>query len=346
MKRLRIQLTCLAVALLALLTAFPAAAQCNNGREGILSDTFLGASAVEWRMLVEHRAVTLTVAAPCGLVIDRTYEKGESPVFDIREIPANNPDGVYTWQLRIAPNVDPKIEKLLKQARESGNDATIEYELRQEGALPEGPFLQTGSFTVLKGGIVPPDEEERESGKLTAGVRPAATADNCPHAPSAPAIRSARLGAIVPAVDGGGSTRTFTPAADGTMLRMAQDVGRVTGETVISGDLTVYNSLCVGFDCLASETYGADTIRLKENNLRIHFEDTSAGTFPSRDWRIEINSQTNGGQSHFRINDVTGNLSPFTIEAAAPSHSLYVDSAGRIGRRTANPVLELHIVDG
>jgi hypothetical protein len=194
MKRSKIELTSVALALLALLAAFPAAAQCDNGREGILSDTFVGASAVEWRMLVEHRAVTLTVSAPCGLVIDRTYDEGKSPFFSLKEIPAD-PDGVYTWQLRVTPHVDPEVEKMLKSAREKGDDQTIEYELRQKGALPAGPFLQTGSFTVLNGGIVPPDEEERQSSsKLTAGVRPAASADNCPHTQAVPAVQTARLG--------------------------------------------------------------------------------------------------------------------------------------------------------
>ena len=339
MNRLRIQITCFAVALLALLAAFPAAAQCDNGREGVLSDTFLGSSAVEWRMLVEHRAVTLTVSAPCGLVIDRTYEEGKSPSFSLREIPAD-PDGVYTWQLRIAPHVDPEVEKMLMSARESGDDQTIEYELRQKGALPEGPFLQTGSFSVVNGAIVPQDEEERQSSKLTAGVRPAASADNCPHTQAQPAVQTARLSSIAPAVDRGGSTR---PPA----LAAADTPRRITGEDVVfNDDMIVVGSLCVGFDCVSGEVFSFDTIRLKENNLRIKFEDTSGGSFPSRDWEIEANSSTNGGQSHFRINDVDGARSPFTIEAAAPSHSLYVDNSGRIGRKTANPILELHMVDG
>ncbi len=44
----------------------------------------------------------------------------------------------------------------------------------------------------------------------------------------------------------------------------------------ISGDLTVYNSACIGFDCAAAESYGRDTLRLKENNTQINFADTSS----------------------------------------------------------------------
>lgn len=118
-------------------------------------------------------------------------------------------------------------------------------------------------------------------------------------------------------------------------------------KTTISGDLTVYNSLCVGFDCLANESYGSDTIRLKENNLRIHFDDTSAAAgFPNRDWRIIANDTASGGANKFSIEDSTGGRTPFTIEAGAPSHSLYVDDAGRVGFGTSTPVVELHSSNG
>ncbi|MCB1385672.1 MAG: hypothetical protein KDJ80_06995 [Nitratireductor sp.] len=113
-------------------------------------------------------------------------------------------------------------------------------------------------------------------------------------------------------------------------------------------DLTVYNSLCVGFDCGNPEPgFGADTIRLKENNLRIHFDDTStAGSFPRNDWRILVNDQANGGLSRFSVQDATANRIPFTIEAGAVSNALYVDDGGRVGFNTSTPVLELHTRNG
>jgi hypothetical protein len=120
-----------------------------------------------------------------------------------------------------------------------------------------------------------------------------------------------------------------------------------TLQQTISGDLTVYNSLCVGFDCAASESYGADTIRLKENNMRIHFDDTSSSaSFPANDWRIVANDQANGGLSRYTIQDATSNRNVSTIEAGAPSNSLYVDNAGRLGLGTNNPVVEMHAVNG
>lgn len=116
---------------------------------------------------------------------------------------------------------------------------------------------------------------------------------------------------------------------------------------IISGDAIVYNSICVGFDCPTNPSFGADTIRLQENNLRIHFDDTStAASFPNRDWRIVANDQANGGADKFTIQDASANRNVFTIEGAAPSNSLYVDDGGRVGMGTSTPVLEIHAVDG
>jgi hypothetical protein len=115
---------------------------------------------------------------------------------------------------------------------------------------------------------------------------------------------------------------------------------------IINDDLIVLGSTCIGFDCVNGESFGADTLRLKENNLRIHFADTSTGSFPSNDWRITVNDDTSGGANRFSIDDVTGSKTPFTIRAGAPSNSLFLDSTGRMGLRTATPVLDIHMNTG
>ncbi len=116
---------------------------------------------------------------------------------------------------------------------------------------------------------------------------------------------------------------------------------------VINDDLIVDGSACIGFDCVNGESFGFDTVRLKENNLRIKFDDTSvAASFPRNDWQITINDSANGGASKFSIDDISGNRTPFTIEANARSHSLYVDDGGRIGIRTSTPSTEIHVIDG
>ncbi len=118
-------------------------------------------------------------------------------------------------------------------------------------------------------------------------------------------------------------------------------------DQVILDDLIVDGSICAGQDCVNGESFGFDTIRLKENNLRIRFVDTSStSSFPSRDWQITVNDSSNGGQNKFSIDDIDGGRTPFTIEGNAPSHSLYVDDSGRLGLGTSTPVVDLHVKTG
>lgn len=114
-----------------------------------------------------------------------------------------------------------------------------------------------------------------------------------------------------------------------------------------SDDVIIDGSLCVGFDCVNGESFGFDTIRLKENNLRIRAQDTSnSSSFPSNDWQITFNDSSNGGANKFSIDDIDSGKTPFTIEAGAPSHSLYVDDAGRLGLGTSTPVVDVHTRSG
>lgn len=107
-------------------------------------------------------------------------------------------------------------------------------------------------------------------------------------------------------------------------------------------NLQVQGSLCVGFDCTTTESYGFDTIRLKENNTRIKFEDTSLAGFPSTDWQLTANDSASGGANRFSIEDVTSATVPFTVTGGAPNNSIFVSSTGKVGFRTATPVLGLH----
>ena len=112
-------------------------------------------------------------------------------------------------------------------------------------------------------------------------------------------------------------------------------------------DLIVQGSECVGVDCATNESFSFDTIRLKENNLRINFTDTSASAnFPGNDWTLVANDSGNGGANYFAIQDITGNKTPFTVEAGSPNHTLYVDADGRLGIETNNPVVDIHTVEG
>lgn len=124
-------------------------------------------------------------------------------------------------------------------------------------------------------------------------------------------------------------------------------VAPAAADFVINDDLIVDGSACIGFDCINGETFSFDTIKLKENNLRIKFDDTSTvPSFPANDWQLTANESANGGASKFSIEDISGGRTPFTVEANARSHSLYVDDGGRIGSRTSTPSVEIHTIDG
>lgn len=119
-------------------------------------------------------------------------------------------------------------------------------------------------------------------------------------------------------------------------------------DQIFSDDVIINGgSLCVGLDCVNGENFGFDTGRYKENNLRIHFDDTSSSaSFPSNDWRIVINDSSNGGNNYFAVEDATAGRQTFRVDAGAPANSLYVDSNGDVGFGTNNPIVETHVADG
>lgn len=121
----------------------------------------------------------------------------------------------------------------------------------------------------------------------------------------------------------------------------------VYADVVHADDVIIQFSLCAGTDCINGENFGFDTLRLKENNLQIHFDDTSASaSFPANDWRIVINDTDNGGSNYFAVEDSTAGRKIFTVEAGAPANSLYVEDDGDVGIGTSAPAVNLHVVDG
>jgi len=139
----------------------------------------------------------------------------------------------------------------------------------------------------------------------------------------------------------------FTEMLNDPATRAVIDADVPTRAQVIADDLIVQGSGCVGIDCASAESFGFDTFRMKENNLRMHFDDTSSSaSFPQNDWRFIFNDSSNGGSSYFAVEDATAARQIFKLEAGAPVNSLYLDSGGDLGIGTASPVVEVHSVDG
>lgn len=169
------------------------------------------------------------------------------------------------------------------------------------------------------------------------------------------------LGFLLFSINGFSQTKknvTIPPKQTETLLKSTldksiyRDVQKILNEKsvmdqVIADDLIVQGSGCFGFDCINNESFSFDTIRLKENNLRIGFDDTSAsGGFPANDWQLEANESPSGGKNAFSILDITGSKTPFRIEAGAQTNALYVSSGSKIGIGTNTPILDVNITTG
>jgi len=128
---------------------------------------------------------------------------------------------------------------------------------------------------------------------------------------------------------------------------VADSLEEATRAIVVPDDQSVQGSLCVGLDCTSSEAFpDFSVLTLKENNLRIRFQDTSnSASFPSTDWELRANETTNGGANRFSIVDYDANNEVLAIEAGAPDSSILIDDQGQIGMGTSTPLLNLHIVD-
>jgi hypothetical protein len=62
---------------------------------------------------------------------------------------------------------------------------------------------------------------------------------------------------------------------------------------------TAGGAACIGADCINNESFDSDEVKLKENNLRIRFHDTSIADVLGQSWNVEANSSRNGARSYF-----------------------------------------------
>ncbi len=297
---------------LAMCLSGTALAQSENKIESVAAIS-ADRTEVRWQPQVEYGRLILTVSAPGGEVFRKEFEAGTAPSFKLTDRDGYSlPDGSYSYELRVIPNFSREVRKALAASRENGNTAEVMQELQRNGQLPKTLTVQSGSFLIEKGAVLTGSPED--------GVEPQAQKQNS------------------------GGVELQSKKKNG---------GVVTIEDVVTpDDIIVQGSACIGLDCVNNEVFGFDTIRVKENNTRIQFDDTSAAGFPTNNWQIRANSSAAGGASFLGFvdqgaagNSETGTI-VFEVDAGAPANSLKVSSTGKVGLRTATPVLDLHIATG
>lgn len=284
-------------------------AQSGNNKLAIESAR---SSAVGFNVAVANAGGTLTVSAPDGRVFRNEFPAGAAVEFSVIDSEgARLPDGNYNYELRLTPASLDK--EALKAARGKDDDPEARRAARRPLTIPD--LVQSGSFAILNGQIIVAGAKEEPASRASS---------NSEQAPKM--IRTTSSGNTV------------------SRLRHHRLSLLSMPDQVVPDDFIVQGSACIGFDCVNNESFGTDTIRLKENNTRIKFDDTSISTgFPANDWQLTANDQPSGGASKFSIEDITGSKVPFTITAGAPTNSVFVDSTGRVGFRTNTPGLDLHM---
>jgi hypothetical protein len=276
-----------------------------------------GGSSVRWDVAVPNGGVSLTISAPDGRAFHREYRAGVSPDITLTDKQFDGlPDGAYSYELRLRPVLSPAAKKALDAARGQDDDPEADRAGRKRPVVPV--LVQSGGFSILNGAIIVggASEDPRRTAKVTEPQR-------------------------TPGVISGTTV---------TRLRNHRLALLSIPDQVIPDDLIVQGSACVGLDCVNNEVFGFDTIRLKENNARIQFDDTSTSAgFPTNNWQIRANASASGGESFLGFVDqgATGNSETgtvvFQVNAGAPANSIKVSSTGKVGIRTGTPVLDVHI---
>jgi hypothetical protein len=276
--------------------------------------------SVKWDVAAPNAGLTLVVSAPDGRVFSKSYKGGSSPNFSITNVQGEKlPDGQYTYELRLTPASSARKDST---SNGRGKDDEPEAVRAARKSVAAQPLVESGNFSIVNGSVVVAGSQEASATR---------SASKSSMAPQAPEMTL-----------GGRVSRKLhhTP-----FMFMPDDV--------IPDDLIVQGSACVGLDCVNGEVFGFDTVRLKENNTRLQFDDTSTSAgFPTNNWQIRANSSASGGASFLGFVDqgATGNSETgtivFEVDAGAPANAVKVSSTGRVGFRTATPVLDLHITTG
>lgn len=315
MKNLKYLPSILSMLLLVVCLHISASGQMVEDKNKLAAVSTTG-SSVRWDVSAAHAGMSVTIAAPDGRVFRVETKSGASAEFALSDKQGNRlPDGQYNYELRLTPDISKAVKDQLAAARGKDDDAEDVRASRKRIGIPN--LVESGAFSIVNGAVIVAGAVEESARKVSRVSEP--------------------------------QLRGLAPTATVSKKQMHHPLMIASPDDVIPDDLIVQGSACVGLDCVNGEVFGFDTIRVKENNTRIQFDDTSASGFPLNNWQIRANSSGAGGASFLGFVDqgATGNSETgtivFEVDAGAPANSLKVSSSGRVGIRTATPGLDLHI---
>lgn len=106
-------------------------------------------------------------------------------------------------------------------------------------------------------------------------------------------------------------------------------------DQIRADDMVVQGNLCIGVDCVNDEDFSNRVLKLKENNLRIRWYDSTAtaggpvrqtfdGTYVDGEvgesWRLDANQSSNGGDSGLYISQMSVVDYPVYSDGSAPDY--------------------------
>ena len=279
------------------------------------------ARAIEWQPADDPVAAVLSVQRPDGEVITQTFAAGRNPILQLDGLA----DGQYSYELRFA-----------------------------QGAV------QSGTFTVENGAIVPPDAMEHAARKPRVAVHTFYTDDvsaqggvcagfDCTStetyglATAKLKETNTRLKFEDTSLSGFPSTDWQLSANDtfsgGLNKFIVEDLTAATIPMTIEGG-TPSNTLYVdsmGRIGIRTTTPARDLTIANPVSVGIRMEQSAS---PFQAWDIVAND------NNFYVRDVNHEQNPFIIRSSAPYNSLVLDTTGRIGLGVVSPLYQIHHSSG
>src|SRR6185369_2938107 len=238
-----------------LLMAGLSSAALGQTSDSNLANVIGGGASVRFDVLVQNAGISMTITAPDGRSFTREYKAGGSPGFDFGD--KSLPDGAYGYELRLRPALSAVQREALKDARGKDDDPESERAGRKRPVMPN--LVQSGAFALVNGQVIVAGLSESQR-TAKANVPPAGK----------------------PTVSAADTSVASSNAATRLRNHRASLFSSYMFDVVFADDVIVQGSECVGLDCVNNENFGFDTLRLKENNTRIHFDDTSVSAgFPA-----------------------------------------------------------------